>query len=91
MNKIKIKREIEEEIELELPYYCKSICFYYKIVNENTVIQVLPKVDSDKNFEVNVVSLWPRLLDESHTQISSVEFDEVFQKTITDFMDLYKV
>jgi hypothetical protein len=38
--KITITKTIEETHELELPVYCKNICYYYKIISETEAIQV---------------------------------------------------
>lgn len=40
--KIKVETTVKKtkEVEIEFPYYTKSICYYYKIVDEETVIQV---------------------------------------------------
>ncbi len=79
--KLKVKKEVEEEIELELPYYCKSICYYYKVISENVVLVILPKTDSEV-MELQVGPFYPRILDDRHTKITATEFNEVFQSTL---------
>jgi hypothetical protein len=79
--KLKVKKEVEEEIELELPYYCKSICYYYKVLREDLVLVILPKTDSEV-MELQVGPFHSRILDDRHTQITAAEFNEVFQSTL---------
>jgi hypothetical protein len=38
--KITITKTIQETHELELPAYLKSICYYYKILNEEEALQI---------------------------------------------------
>ena len=38
--KITITKTVEETHELELPAYRKSICYYYKILNEEEALQI---------------------------------------------------
>lgn len=36
----KAEKKINIDYEVDLPYYCKSITSYYKIIDQNTAIQV---------------------------------------------------
>lgn len=37
---IKIPETINKEVEINLPYYSKNICFAYKVISEELVIHV---------------------------------------------------
>jgi hypothetical protein len=40
LTKFKLKKEIHEEVEITLPYYCKNSVAIYKILDENSAIKV---------------------------------------------------
>lgn len=43
-DKLKIKKQIQETkeiyVDIELPYYSKSGCFYYKVISKELMLQV---------------------------------------------------
>ena len=44
-----------KKVNIELPYYTKSSCHYYKVIDEKTVIQVT-RMSSNRFFEHNMIS-----------------------------------
>ena len=41
---ILVKKTTEEKVEIKLPYYCKSSCFAFSVLNEDQAIQVFYSV-----------------------------------------------
>lgn len=66
-----------KKVKIELPYYSKSICHWYKVIDENTVIQITLMSYTDSNWNNSI-------------QFSSVEMALSNKKTTeNEFLKAY--
>jgi hypothetical protein len=75
---IKTKRMVEEIINIELPYYCKSSITYYKIVSETHVLSVgtySPEI-AFNDYSMSGATA------ETNVEVSQEEFETVYATTL---------
>lgn len=81
--KIKIKKEINEELEIALPYFCKigDNAFFYKIFSEEKCLQICT-IKESQDIGIKHAGL-PFSLSSKPSEITADEFHEVFNETLT--------
>lgn len=80
---IRFKKEVEETMEVELPYYCEYAGLH-KVISDNYVICVK---DNKKGIEVLVSGEW---LAQKGIPITKSVFDNAFQEAATNIQKLIK-
>ena len=80
--KITITKTVEETHELELPAYRKSICYYYKILNEEEALQIC----FAKGSESIAMSYTSIALTDKQAG-NQEEFDAKFNEVVTILME----
>jgi len=79
--KIKTQVTTTKEIEISLPYYCKNICFWYKVVSEKKCIQVRFS-DYDEAGDICFCSASIAFNEKTNVQCTGEEFNEKFDLVI---------
>jgi|LakMenEpi13Sep09_1017268.scaffolds.fasta_scaffold08492_3 hypothetical protein len=79
--KTKIKVQIEQEVEIEFPFYCKSgESHYYRIINENEGLCVRSSQWSfDISFRDATIGV---ALHDGYEKITREEFETFFNQTL---------
>ena len=80
---MKIQKEITtvEEIEISLPYYCKNICYWYKVISETNAIQVRFSEFTEAG-DINFCSASLAFSHKENVQCTEEEFNEKFETVI---------
>lgn len=68
-----------EEVEIKLPYYCKSSGFYHKIINQKEAIQVCALVLFYGIQITQASTALHKVGGNENEQITKEEFEEVFK------------
>lgn len=80
---IEVKNTITKtkKIKIELPYYSKSICHWYKVIDEKTVIQItlMSYTDSNWNNSIQFSSVEMAL---SNKKTTEKEFLKAYNKVL---------
>ena len=76
-----VKKVTYQEVEIQLPYYCKNICHAYAILDEKTAIMVCYGYDGGES--VNNYSGYIDLAIDKTNEADVVEI------TYSEFKDLY--
>lgn len=76
--KITTTKTTEEAIEVELPYYSRSLCYAYKVVDKESAVDVC--ID-DTNFGI-IRSSSSHAFNDNCTQITEEEFNQLFTETL---------
>lgn len=81
--KIKIQKKITEiqEVEIKLPYFCKNICFWYKVVSEKNCIQVRFS-EYDEAGDISFCSASLAFNEKTNVECTEEEFNEKFETVI---------
>ncbi len=77
---IKIKRQVEETFTLELPYYCKSVCFAYKVISEKEVLDVAYNASTGFGIKLETY-VYNGIMDAE--PITKQEFNEIYKEVLT--------
>jgi len=77
---ITIKKTIEKKVNIEVPYYAKSLCYAYKVIAENDVLCVqfygsgTPRLQTENYFSDMILDGEP---------ITKQEFNEIYNEVLT--------
>lgn len=89
--KTTIKQTIEVEVDIQLPYYFKNICFAYAIFDEDVVIQVnYATSNSITDYSFMIEHVLVETQDEKSVVISETEFKEIYSDVLSKINILIK-
>jgi len=84
---ITIKKEVEQKVNIETPYYFKDVCFWY-LVTETNYVQIYSS-GFDTTPHISVSKGAPRdLTSETAVPITKQEFNEVLENAITNIKNI---
>jgi hypothetical protein len=79
LTKLKLKKEVFEEVEISLPHYCKNASAIYKIVDETTAIKVGTMPDyPELSFQSAKLAI-----SLGHEQSDAEEFEQIYKNVLT--------
>ena len=84
--KVLVKRQTTEDVEMDinLPYYCKSGSNYYKVISEDKAIQVTENSAYSLFPGVAILCAGSHILGKGHEQITQDEFESAYKKVLTE-------
>lgn len=85
MMKLEIKKELIEYVEVELPFYKKSNCSYYKVYSEKKCIQVCTLETSE-----DIGNVTNRCAFINTEDCTKKEFDQAYERISNLLNDLRK-
>lgn len=89
--KTTIKQTIEVEVDIQLPYYFKNICYAYAIFDEDVVIQVnYASSISITDYSFMIEHVLVETQDEKSVVISETEFKEIYSDVLSKINILIK-
>ena len=74
---IRIKKTIEEKVNVALPFYRKDNCHHYKVYSENNCIQVTDLDTYSCGIQIGHIGL---AISETNVECTQEEFEEAFNK-----------
>lgn len=79
LTKFKLKKEILEEVEITLPYYCKNSIAIYKILDENSAI----KVGTMPDFPEISIQASKVAISVMDCEADEEEFEQIYNNVVT--------
>lgn len=83
--KLEIKKELIEYVEVELPFYKKGICHWYKVYQEDRCLRVC---DLNNHEEIGLINNDCAFM--STEDCTKEEFDQAYEKISNLLNDLRK-
>ena len=79
LTKFKLKKEVVEEVEITLPYYCKNTVAIYKILDENSAIKVGTMPDYPE-ISIQASKIAIAVMD---SETNEEEFEQIYNNVVT--------
>ena len=76
---IKVKETIEKVVTIELPYYCKSVCYAYKVISDKEVLDVAYNSSTGIGIKIETY-VYEGIV--NATPITADEFNEIYTEVL---------